>query len=156
MYYKTQFMKQTHSDIIRPSNLLPVDKQVFNRKLWPSSLRHFCNGFRSYCKQIFSSVLIWHGNNCITFLSIIQIQKTFDSLVLPKKWQLSGLLTILRFCFVKEHHWEIEFQNISILHNDSNISNLVWLGMKHHLSCLMWKLLMWNHVFPTTLNYDPF
>ena len=51
---------------------------------------------------------------------------------------------------------EIQFLNICILYNDSNTPNLVWSGMKGHLSCLMWKILMWNHLFPITFSYDPF
>ena len=33
-----------------PSNLLSVGRQVINRRLWPSSLRHLWTGFRSFCK----------------------------------------------------------------------------------------------------------
>ena len=43
---------------------------------------------------------------------------------------------------LQKHHSEFPFQNISILHNDSNDSNLVWFRMYRHLSCLMRKLLM--------------
>ena len=28
--------------------------------------------------------------------------------------------------------------------------------MKRHLFCLMWKLLMWNHLFPIIFKYEPF
>ena len=152
MYYKIQFIKQTHSSstFFRPSNLLSAVRQVSNRKLW-----HSCTCFRSYCATIPIWILIWHDNNCIKLLSIIQIQKSSIPWYCRKKKHLLGLLAMPKFFFISASRIT-SFQNICILHNDSDTPNLLWVGIKRHPSCLMWKILMWNHLFPFTFNYETF
>ena len=76
--------------------------------MWPSSSRHSCTGFRSFWKYSNLNTDL-HVNNCITFLWIIQLQKTFylQYLLVLSKRHLSGPLTMPSFCFVKEHNREI-------------------------------------------------
>ena len=144
-------------NISRHSNLLPVARQVLNRKLWPSSLRHSCTGFKSYCKyshlntdlscQLLCNIITNHSNSkdfrCPVFTGTV------------KKGISQVLLPCLNFFYKRAWLKDSISKYLSLKYN-SNTPNLVWFGMKCHLYCLMWKLLIWFHLFPITFNYDPF